>query len=222
MDAFGTLLDGGSKDILAVLDRLRTERGLGLDHRLMRELWAKSFQEHLKAEPFIPFREIHRKAFQELFHRLRLPENADDYVEEAFERYRRAKVYPEVPSILQDLEGEVPMAIISNADTGLLLEALQNNGLAFNFIITSEEEQSYKPAPSPFRRAIRYLGLPPAHILHVGDSYAQDVVGASSAGMAAALIRRPGEPHDLHGEVNYVVRDLREVRELLHRSWESA
>lgn len=144
----------------------------------------------------------------------------DGSIDKAFDEYRRVKAYPEVPSVLRQLEGEVAMAVVSNMDTMLLLQALQNNGLSFTFVIASEEEQRYKPSASIFQRAIRYLGLPASNILHVGDSYDEDVVGAAAVGMGSILIQRPNRPNDLPSAGGPVVHDLREVREFVRRSWE--
>ena len=221
-DAFGTLLDAGAKDAIAVLRDALHEAGADFDSRQLEDRWMESFHHHLPREPFISFREVHRRAFEELFLRLGVSSPTEVCVEETFERYRRANVHPEVHAVIGELEKDFPLAVVSNMDTEPLLAALQRNGLTFTFVITSEEEQSYKPASPPFERATRYLGLPPANILHVGDSYAEDVVGASSAGMEAALILRSAGTEPRPRGVKHVVLDLREVRELLYRSWDAS
>ncbi len=218
LDAFGSLLDGGPSQVPAALRRIVEQDTQGLDPRSLRELWRHSIENYFREEPFLSFREVHRLAIRDIFGRLRISSLVNECVDEVLDAYGRAKVYPEVPSVLQEMERDVPVTIVSNMDTKLLLEALQNNGLAFTFVITSEEEQRYKPSASLFRRAIRYLGLPPAHILHIGDSYAEDAVGASSVGMGFALIQRPGSPEP-PGEAHTVVHDLHEVRDLMRRSW---
>ena len=85
--------------------------------------------------------------------------------------------------------------------------------------MTSEEEQRYKPSRSIFERAIRYLGLPPANILHVGDSYLEDVVGPATVGMGSVLIRRSGASGDPPPKSTPIVSDLRDTREFVRRSW---
>src|SRR5438034_11625792 len=109
------------------------------------------------------------------------------------------------------------MTVEINMDTIVLMDALNNNGLSFTFIVTSEEEQRYKPSRSIFQRAIRYLGLPPENLLHVGDSYIEDVVGSTSVGMGSVLLRRPGASGDLPPKSTPIVSELREVRELVRR-----
>ena len=86
-------------------------------------------------------------------------------------------------------------------------------------VVASEEEQRYKPAASIFQRAIRYLGLPPANILHVGGSYPEDVVGATSLGMGAALMDRESGPRPDSGGSVRVIRSLNELPILVRESW---
>ncbi len=219
LDAFGALLDGGPLQVPAAYVHAVEERGLVQDRVRLGDRWQSTFRKHLRTEPFISFREVHRRTFLELFEGIRVSPDVDEIVDETLDGYRRVRVYPEVPEVIRELEQEVPLAVISNMDTRLLLEALQRNGLALTFVITSEEEQRYKPSVSLFKRAIRYLGLPAAHVLHVGDSYAEDVVGASAVGMASLLIRRPSGPPDPEGEAKRVVHNLHEVRAFLRRSW---
>jgi len=218
LDAFGALLQGGPDTVPQVLVRLLAEHGKPVD-RVAHDLWRKSLHTQYAADPFVAFREAHRRAFDEWFTRFGIRGDVDACIDEAFDEYRHVQAYPEVHAVLQEFERDVPMAIVSNMDTMVLLDALHNNGLSFTFIVTSEEEQRYKPSRSIFQRAIRYLGLPPENLLHVGDSYIEDVVGSTSVGMGSVLLRRPGASGDPPPKSTPIVSDLREVREFVRRSW---
>lgn len=218
-DAFGSLLDGGPKDVFALLAHASKASKSALDDGALRDHWIRILDKHTRADPFQTYREVHARAFRELYDRLGIERDVDADVESADASFRRARAYPEVREILEDLEREVPVAVISNTDTHPLLEALHRNGLEFTFVITSEEEQFYKPSVALFRRAARYLGLPPENVLHVGDSYGEDVVGARAAGMTAAFIVRPGGLREPPQDGTPLLRDLGEVRELVRRSW---
>lgn len=62
-------------------------------------------------------------------------------------------------------------------------------------IVISEEIGIRKPRPEIFEAAAAGLGLEPREILHVGDSLAADVAGASAFGMKTVwLTRRIREP----------------------------
>jgi putative hydrolase of the HAD superfamily len=83
------------------------------------------------------------------------------------------------------------LGIISNWDERLrpLLQSLQLER-HFEIVVISHEVRHTKPAREPFQRATEQFGLPPAAILHVGDSRDADVAGARQAGMSAILLDR--------------------------------
>jgi putative hydrolase of the HAD superfamily len=88
------------------------------------------------------------------------------------------------------------LAVISNWDDRLrrLLELM---GLAdkFEAILVSAEVGHTKPAPEIFQVAAEALQLPPAQILHVGDSENEDHHGAQVAGFQSRwLCRDSAEP----------------------------
>lgn len=218
LDGYGALLQGGPDVPPRVLARLLSERGKVVD-RSVQDAWRKALRSKYAADPFIAFREVHRQVFQDLFARYGIPDDLEATIDEAFDEYRLAKAHPEVSTVLRELERDVAMAVVSNMDTAILLEALHRNGLSFTFVVASEEEQRYKPSASIFQRAIRYLGLPPANILHVGGSYLDDVVGATSLGMGAALVDRESGPQEDSGSSVRVIRSLKDLPTVIRQSW---
>ncbi|MFZ0829974.1 MAG: HAD family hydrolase [Thermoplasmata archaeon] len=85
----------------------------------------------------------------------------------------------------------VPGVAISNTQrTGEAWRRfLGSRGMRFEFVITSSDREYSKPDPRLFREASERLSLPFAEILHIGDRWETDVVGALSVGMGAALYR---------------------------------
>ncbi len=218
-DGFGALLEGGPDQVPSVLSRIASERHEPPDLLALRDLWRNTLRRHIRSEPFLAFREVHRRVFEDIFGTLGIRHEVATCVDTTFDEYRAAKAYPDVLDMIRELERDLPLAVVSNMDTGALLTALLANGLSFNFVVTSDEEQRYKPDPSLFRRAVRYLGLPAAHILHVGNSYAEDIVGASLVGMPSLLIRRGNGPDPpLTGVAAPMVRSLSEVRDFIRKS----
>ncbi|MCI4352861.1 MAG: HAD family hydrolase [Thermoplasmata archaeon] len=66
---------------------------------------------------------------------------------------------------------------------------LRSEGLTFEFVITSSDCETAKPDPRLFRMAADRLALTPREVLHIGDRWETDVLGALSVGMGAALYR---------------------------------
>ena len=59
----------------------------------------------------------------------------------------------------------------------------------FDAVVVSQRVGAIKPRPEIFAEAARLLGAAPDHIVHVGDDWAADVVGATRAGWHAAYLR---------------------------------
>ena len=102
------------------------------------------------------------------------------------------ELFADVPETLRALsEARYPLVVVSNWQCGLG-QFVSDLGLGsvFRHVLASAEEGSAKPDPAMFREAARRLGLPPERMLHVGDTYDEDVVGAAAAGCRAALLCR--------------------------------
>jgi putative hydrolase of the HAD superfamily len=102
------------------------------------------------------------------------------------------RIFDDVLPVLDELATKgVRLGLISNWDERLRI-LLKKTGLEnyFESIVISCEVGFAKPSPIIFDEAARKLGLAPASVLHIGDSFAMDVQGARSAGLEALLVRR--------------------------------
>jgi HAD superfamily hydrolase (TIGR01549 family) len=83
----------------------------------------------------------------------------------------------------------VPVAVVSNSE-GQLQELFDKLGLGgvFDLVIDSHHVGVEKPDPRIFALALEQLGVAAGDALHLGDTFATDVVGARAAGMRTALI----------------------------------
>jgi FMN phosphatase YigB (HAD superfamily) len=100
---------------------------------------------------------------------------------------------PEFNALVRALrEREIPIIAITNtarrADSWMQFFDSRTD-VPFAHIITSCEVGRAKPAIEIFAVASQRLGLPPREILHVGDRWELDVVGAQNAGFGAMLYR---------------------------------
>lgn len=116
--------------------------------------------------------------------------------EELYAVFARAdawQVFPDVADTLAEARRRGwHVGVISNWDDRLrpLLGAL---GLTdWDSLTISCETGAEKPAAQVFARALAAAGVTADQALHVGDSYAEDVVGATGVGMRAVLVDRSG------------------------------
>ena len=130
---------------------------------------------------------------------------------------RHFSLYDDVRPALRALHAAgMRMGLISN--THRCLSALQRHFDLAPYIgcaVSSSDHGYMKPHPGIFREALRRLGAQPAEAVMVGDSLANDIVGARRIGMRGVLVSRSGAEHpEAPGDVA-VVRTLRELPPLL-------
>ena len=132
-----------------------------------------------------------------------------------FEDPKVWKIHADVMPTLDDLAGRgFRLGIISNWDTRLrpLLDSLRLEGF-FELISVSCDIGFTKPSPVIFEHTIAKLGLPPDRILHVGDLYEEDVLGARMAGLHALQIDRTASVG------NGKLRQLTDLIPLVKEAW---
>jgi len=126
----------------------------------------------------------------------------DNFFEVAYEHFAEPGVwelYPEVPSVLEELAPRFRLAVISNFD-GRLRLILQHLGISkfFSQIFISSELGAEKPDPQIYRRALKIMHLNADEVLHVGDDPERDWKAATAAGLTVfRLDRRRNSLRDL-------------------------
>ncbi len=105
---------------------------------------------------------------------------------------------PETGELLARLAGRHPLAILSNWPLAATIDrVVEAAGWSphFRAVVVSQRVGAIKPHPAMFAAASAALGGPdPGTILHVGDDWAADIVGAKRAGWRAAYLHdRPGD-----------------------------
>ena len=120
-----------------------------------------------------------------------------------------------VPTLAYLRDAGFKLAIVSNWDTPLepLTERL---GIAeyFDAIIASHDARvrSEKPDPHIFNCALAAIGVSAEEVVHVGDTYQADIVGARDVGIRPILLDRDGTQT---GRSDETIQRLSELPEML-------
>src|SRR5204862_7029263 len=119
----------------------------------------------------------------------------DNFFELAYEHFAEPNVwelYPEVVSVLQQLQPQFSLGVLSNFD-GRLRFILHHLGIApyFAHVFISSELGADKPDPEIFRRALKVMHLDANETLHVGDDPERDWKAAAAAGLLVFRLDRP-------------------------------
>jgi len=108
-------------------------------------------------------------------------------------RYRRQfDVFPDVPPLLRELRDRgLRLGLCSNWDWDLDRH-LHHNQIhdLFDTIVCSASAGFRKPHPQIFAAVTRRMGIRPEHTLFIGDSWGDDVEGATAAGFLPVHIAR--------------------------------
>jgi putative hydrolase of the HAD superfamily len=118
----------------------------------------------------------------------------DNFFEIAYEHFAEPcvwELYPEVVDVLTQLQPRFQLAVISNFD-GRLRFVLEHLGISrfFSHIFVSSELGADKPDPEIFRRALKFVNLNTAEVLHVGDDAERDWNAATAAGLSIFKLER--------------------------------
>ena len=124
-------------------------------------------------------------------------------------------LFDDVLAILKTLkERKLILGLLTNATRGLV-SIHRKLGLEpyLDFVVTSEEAGADKPNPLIFQTALQRAGVEASEVVHVGDQYKLDVVGARGVGINPILIDR----YNLYPEVSDCPRicNLTEIAEYL-------
>jgi HAD superfamily hydrolase (TIGR01549 family) len=99
-------------------------------------------------------------------------------------------------AVLQTLAARYRLGLISNFDHGpTARRVLAEHGIErfFEVVVISDGFGRRKPHPAIFQAALRDLGVPADHAVFVGDSVADDVIGAANAQLAMVWFNPKGE-----------------------------
>jgi len=104
------------------------------------------------------------------------------------EYWNAPKIFPESRDVFAQCN--LPICIVTNVDDEFIYRALKKHGLNFSNVVTSELCRSYKPRADVFLKALSVLGLSHKEVLHIGDSYQNDILGAKAAGIPTLWVNR--------------------------------
>jgi 2-haloacid dehalogenase len=92
---------------------------------------------------------------------------------------------------LQSLKKKFRLGIISNVDDDLFAESRKKLGVEFDFVVTAQQVQSYKPSHRNFEEAMRRGGVSREQMLHAGQSLYHDIAPANALGIRNVWVNRP-------------------------------
>ena len=127
-------------------------------------------------------------------------------------RFEDIQLFDDVLPALNALRGDYTMGLLSNGNTYPERCGLEGY---FQFVIFAQDYGIQKPDPRLFEIAIEHAGCTKHQLLHVGDSFQNDIVGAKQAGVKSIWLNRQGENKETGKQHDFEISSLRELTGLL-------
>ena len=186
-DCYGTLIDWET-GIWNALNPILQAHGIDMDADKALEQYAM-FEADAERDDYIPYKWVLAKVLAGFGEALDFAPTQEEI--DAFSwSVQDWPAFPDSPGALAALNTKYKLAIVSNIDDDLFAYSAQRLQIPFDWVITAEQVQSYKPAPAHFYTACERMGLPPNQILHVAQSLYHDIGVAKSLGMSTVWVNR--------------------------------
>jgi len=123
--------------------------------------------------------------------------------------------HPEVPDVLRRLRERYKLAIFTNSDDDLIAPTVARIGVPFDYVITAEQAQAYKPSRQLFEHAYRMMGVAPEETVHVAMGMYWDMKARHELGLRGIWVNRRSETGNPDWLPYAEVSDLDEAAALL-------
>jgi len=219
-DCYGTLIDWES-GILAVLNPLLANHDITLENKQILELFAEFETEEQEQKEYIKYREVLKGVVQKFGKRFDFEPSTTELVTLA-DSIKNWLPFPDTVEALKLLKDRFKLAIISNIDDAIFASTAKKLEVKFDWVITAEQAESYKPSLNNFQLAFERIGLPVEKILHVACSVYHDIVPANSLKLSTVWINRrankegAGAAPPASGRADLEVPDLKTLASLCH------
>ncbi len=114
-------------------------------------------------------------------------------LEATFAHFEHGQVSAEYVQCLQQLSQHFPLGLICNlwAPKRYWQAYLEKTGVTplLDVMVFSSDYNFMKPSPKIFEVGLRHFQAEPSQVVHIGDSYHHDVMGAHNVGMDSIWIR---------------------------------
>lgn len=141
---------------------------------------------------WVPVDRLHEDGLCSLLKRYGLDDLADHDRRDLLSVWRRLTPWPDAVAGLTRLKARYLIGPLSNGGFALLTEMAKAGGLPWDFVISAELFQAYKPSSVVYAGAARLLERRPEEIMLVA-AHPGDLDAARATGMQTAYVPRPLE-----------------------------
>ncbi|TET43209.1 MAG: haloacid dehalogenase type II [Dehalococcoidia bacterium] len=187
-DCYGTLIDW-EEGILGALQPVLKAHNVDLTDEQALELYAELEPEAQREGQYVEYKQVLREVMQEFGNRLGFTPSESEF-DCLANSLKDWLPFPDTVPALKTLKDNSKLAVISNIDDDLFAFSARHLQVEFDWIITAEQVESYKPSLPIFEYAIKKIGYPPERMLHIAQSVYHDIIPAKAMGLSAVWVNR--------------------------------
>lgn len=162
----------------------------------------------------VPYKQILQNGFAAAFRDAGVAVESSD-IDGIISSLKPVGPHPEVPDVLRRMRQRYKLAIITNSDNDLIAPTVEKIGVPFDYVVTAEQAQSYKPSRKLFDYAYRHIGVAHDETVHVAMGMYTDMKVCHELGLRAIWVNRRGEVGNADWLPYTEVSDLKEAGNLL-------
>jgi 2-haloalkanoic acid dehalogenase type II len=217
LDFFGTVVEEIHLPVRAICEKVCRVSENKVEESDFIRYWVKIFSK-LSDESFGPSfrlqRDVEKQSLQAAIDYFGVDLDAADLAQGLLDYRSHPILFPESKPVLESIA--VPICLLTNIDNIEIQTALQFTGLKFTYVVTSEDCRAYKPRPEVFQRALSAVRHESSEVLHVGDSWQGDILGAQSLGIPVLWVDRRNRPLPAGSKApDFTASDLNGLKDLL-------
>ncbi len=202
IDYMGTTVDEHSPEMAEIIGRLCRHSSLHEPKQVQRFILdtRRRYEKDSYLDTYLTEDEIAERLISDAEKQIGLVDDRSALIELIHSHWVNAPVFPDVPDFFNRCP--VPIYIITNNGLPYMEQALHLNGLKAAGVVSGDTVRAYKPHREILEEALRLSDCSAEEVIHIGDSYDTDVVGARSAGIRPVLLLRGHRQQ--HGDVEIV------------------
>ncbi|MFC1557423.1 haloacid dehalogenase type II [candidate division KSB1 bacterium] len=217
-DCYGTLIDWET-GIIEALKPVFVRHHIKVSDKEILELYAE-MEAMAETREYVTYRKVLKAVMENISQHfgMSMVVTAFDVLAESI---RSWEPFPDTVEALTALKKRYRLGILSNIDDDLFKYSSKKLRVPFDWIITAEQAQSYKPSLNNFFYMLQKIDIPQERILHVAQSVHHDIVPAQKIGLKTVWVNRSGPRKRFgatlpaHGKPDLEVPDLKTLTALM-------
>ena len=193
IDYMGTTVDEHSPEMAEIVRRICKNSSLHDPKQIQRFILEtrRRYEADSYLDAYLTEDEIVGRLIADMAEQIGLTEEPSVLFDLIHGHWINAPVFPDARIFFDQCP--VPIYIITNNGMPYMERALARNELKAAGVVSADAVRAYKPHREIFDEALRLSGCMPDEVVHIGDSYDTDAVGARGAGIRPVLLLRGHE-----------------------------